>query len=77
MIIAYVCVAWNGEDKHSVVASKVIDAERGFDPRANVQCILKEGKFAATIIASGRLYRLCNITLLYTQYTQWLCLGMQ
>ena len=65
MIIAYVFVEWNGGDEHSVVEGKVVelmDAERGFIPGANVQCVLKEGKFAATIIASGKLCRLCNLS---------------
>ena len=58
MIIAYVFVEWNEEHDHSVVAGKVVelmDTEKGFIKGADVQCILPEGKFGATIIATGKL----------------------
>ena len=52
-------VEWNEEHEHSVVAGEVVklmDTEKGFIKGANVQCILPEGKFGDTIIATGKLW---------------------
>lgn len=58
-IVAYVFLEWNGEDEHSVVEGKVVelvDHGSGFIPGANVQCVLREGKFSATIITTGKSF---------------------
>ena len=60
--LEYVFVEWDEEGDHSVIEGKavtLVDAGVGFVRGAKVECVLREGKYSATVLSAGWVTSLC------------------